>query len=376
MRITLALLIVLASTAASAQTPLRLSDGKWELEGDRTVIETVEGKETIAFETGSAARRDVRFQDGTVDFDVQLTRRRSFVYLKFRMASPEEHEEIYLRPHKSSLPDAIQYAPVFDGQSAWQLFHGPGGTAPVAFEPGAWTHVRLVVKGSQAVVFVNDLARPAMIVPRLARPPAPGYIAVQGFLPANVPGSGPIARYANITVRPDYVPFDFSTVTAPDAVEPARIQAWQVSKPFAPGPGPMTSLPADLLRDGGQRVVAEPSGRVVLNRFVAMPYGPTGAGAAARVMVRATDAGVRRLDLGYSDTATVFLNGQVLYHGDAHYSFDAPRQEGLLTYDQASLYLPLRAGDNDLVVVVTDTFGGWGLQGRFPDPRGLTVEAR
>ena len=40
-----------------------------------------------------------------------------------------ENEEIYLRPHKTNLPDAIQYAPVFRGQSAWQLYHGPGNTA-------------------------------------------------------------------------------------------------------------------------------------------------------------------------------------------------------------------------------------------------------
>lgn len=359
----------------SGQTPLPFSDGKWELTGERARIETVDGRETVSLETGSATRRDIRMQDGTIDLDVQVTPRRSFVYLKFRMQSESELEEIYLRPHKSNLPDALQYAPVFDGRSAWQLFHGPGGTAPVGIDHGAWTHVRLIVKGRQAVVFVGDMTRPALVIPRLAREPAAGYVAIQAFLPANVPGSGPIARYADVQVRPDYTPFDFSTIKAPAAAGPGAVREWRVSKRYVPADGDPAALPADLFAQGAQTVTAEPSGLVLLNRFIQTPA-QRPSGTAARITIRAAEAGVRRFDLGFSDIATVFLNGQPLYRGDAHYSFDAPRQEGLIGYDQASLYLPLRAGENALVVVVTDVFGGWGLQGRFQDPKGLTIEAR
>jgi hypothetical protein len=94
------------------------------------------------------------------------------------------------------------------------------------------------------------------------------------------------------------------------------------------------------------------------------------------VNVRAETAGVRRLDLGFSDQATVFLNGRPLFHGDAHYSFDNPRQEGVIHYGQSTLFLPLSAGDNELAVLVADEFGGWGLMARFPDRSGLEVEAR
>ena len=45
-------------------------------------------------------------------------------------------------------------------------------------------------------------------------------------------------------------------------------------------------------------------------------------------------------------------------------------------YDQARLYLPLQAGDNELVVVVADGFGGMGLMARFPDATGLEIDAR
>ncbi len=84
----------------------------------------------------------------------------------------------------------------------------------------------------------------------------------------------------------------------------------------------------------------------------------------------------RRFDLGYSDEVSVFLNGRLLFSADDSYSFDAPRRQGLITPDQASLYLPLQAGENELTLVVTDVFGGWGVIGRFPDGDELSVAAR
>jgi hypothetical protein len=40
------------------------------------------------------------------------------------------------------------------------------------------------------------------------------------------------------------------------------------------------------------------------------------------------------------------------------------------------VYLPLRAGDNVLSVVVSDSFGGWAVMGRLRDSAGVTVVAR
>ncbi len=157
-KLSLACVVTLAWTVpAPAEQPLPLADGKWELTGASAKLEKLDGRDVLSVENGIAFRRDVRLSDGQIDFEVQLTRRRSFVYLMFRMADDRELEEIYLRPHKSSLPDAVQYAPVYQGASQWQLYHGPGATAPVAFEPGAWTPVRVVLAGEKSALFVSDL---------------------------------------------------------------------------------------------------------------------------------------------------------------------------------------------------------------------------
>src|SRR6185503_11019727 len=175
--------------------------------------ERFEGRDTVRIDTGWAVRPDAALQDGTIDFDVRLTRRRSFVYVAFRMAGERELEEMYLRPHKSSLPDAVQYAPVYQGQSAWQLYHGPGGTAAVPFEPGAWTHVRVVLSGRRAALFVGDMAQPVLAVPRLGHEPRAGGIALRSFVPAGTAGTEHAARFASVVVRPEVA--DLSGVTFP-----------------------------------------------------------------------------------------------------------------------------------------------------------------
>jgi hypothetical protein len=355
---------------------LPFSDGGWELsaEGARTV--KVGDREVLSVETGGAVRRDVRLEDGTIDFEVQVTDRRSFVFLHFRMVSDDEHEEIYLRPHKSNLPDALQYAPVWQGRSSWQLYHGPGGTAAVDLPAGEWIPVRVVLQGRRAAIFVGDLDEPAMVVPRLARKPAAGYLALRAFLPGGVP-PGPVARYSNVRIRPGFVPFDFSTADTRIADPgPGVVRAWAVSRAYVPDEGPASEIPDRETVGGLRRIEAEPSGLVPLLRDVPWPEGSRRAATLARVKVRAETAGLRRLELGFSDEVTVFLNGRPLFYGDDSYSFDNPRRQGVIYFGQATLLLPLEAGENELAIVVGDRFGGWGLMARFADAAGLTVEAR
>jgi hypothetical protein len=360
---------------ARAQQPLPFTDGGWDLKGSAVAVRPDGPGGVLDVENGLAYRRDVTLLDGAIEFEVQLTRRRSFVYVMFRMQADHEYQEFYLRPHKSNLPDAAQYAPVWQGSSAWQLHHGPGGTAAVGFEPGVWTQVRVLLKGPRAALFVGDMATPVLLVDHLAQEPKPGFIALRGFLPAGVPGDAPIARYRNVSVRSGEVAFDWPAPEAPPEV-PGVVRSWAVSHSFKPADSIATSLPSAETLGDLQRVDAEPGGLVELHRHVKLPDGSRAAAAVASLHLKAQREGVYALDLGFSDTATVFLNGRPLFHGDARYSFDRPRRDGLIGFDQARLFLPLRAGDNELRIVVADYFGGWGLMARFPDATGLVVEAR
>lgn len=367
------LLVSMLCTNALAQAPVMFSSAMWDVQGQGVVVERVDGREAMRIDNGVALRQSTAFLDGTIDVDVTFTSRRSFIYLLFRVAGEGEHEEIYLRPHKSGLPDAVQYAPTFQGSSAWQFYHGPGATAAPAFRHGAVTHLRLIVKGSQAVLFIDDMDTPALVMPRLARAPAAGGIGLRTFRPPDVAADAPTARFSNFAIRPGHVPLDFASVAVPDDAEPGAITAWRVSDARTSG-SDETALGAEAFAGDRSRVIeTEPNGRLLLHRHLAVPAGARAVTTAARVTITAASAGMRRLDLGFSDVVTVFLNDQPLFGADAHYSFDRPRQEGLVGYWQSSVYLPLRAGENELRIVVADSFGGWGLMGRIRDRAGLTI---
>lgn len=367
----LAAAILAAAPLSALQQPIPF-DARWQLTGEGSQVLQAEGRSALQLTTGIASLPDFRLQDGTVDVDVRFPDQRAFLYLMFRMQSPREYEEFYLRPHKNDLPDAVQYAPVLQGNSAWQFYHGPGGTAAIALPPDQWVRVRLVLQGRQAALFVGDTLTPALVVPRLAREPAAGYIALRSFVPPQ-DRPGPYgAQFANLVVRPSEILYQFPPVATP-TLPAGLITAWEVSRAFVPDTGTRQVIAAEAIAAGMEQVSVEPDkGFVLLHRHVAMPAGVRRVGTVARVTVRAATAGLRRFSFGFSDEVSVYLNGTLLYSGDARYAFDQPRREGLIGLDQGSLYLPLRAGDNDLTLVVVDGFGGWGVMGQFEDPTGLT----
>lgn len=348
-------------------------DAGWTLDGPTIGIERHRDVASIRVDNGRATRRDLQLMDGSIEFDVEMTDVRSFVYLQFRMESDTEFEEIYLRPHKSELPDAVQYNPVWRGDSYWQLWHGPGGTAGPRFELNTWTHVRLDLQGAVAALYLDRSATPAMVIP-LARTPRSGYVAVRASTPdTSLLRGRRTASFANFRVRRGALAQALPAPPAAPARELGDITRWQVSPGFAGERAAMTELPAAMLegRANWPSYNVERSGVLAIGRHQARPR-PVGA-AIARLVLRADREQLQRLYLGYSDYVTVFVNGRPVFAGDAHYSFDEPRQEGLIARSQATVWLPLRPGENEILLAVVDSFGGWALMGRLEPADGARL---
>jgi hypothetical protein len=364
----LGLVLGLAPAPADESEPMRLDFEKpgWELAGEGTVIEELDGQTALRLVSGNAIYRDLEFSDGTIEFDLRVTLHRSFAYLYFRMQNDNEHEEIYFRPHKTRLPDAIQYAPVYKGRSQWQLYHDAGSTAAANLPPGEWIPIKLVVEGSRAAVFVGAAEVPQLIVRELAHDPQPGFIALRSFMTFGTPPNTHVANFANVVVRPGVIDYEFPD---PEATTPVAglIAEWDLSPAFAPADGAVLELPAETLATEWKTAAANPGGLLEIERHVTRPEGVRRATVLARLRLSSENGGTRRLALGFSDELSVFLNGRLLTVVDQSYSFNAPRRQGLLTADQISVFLPLEKGDNEIILAITDRFGGWGLSGRVSD---------
>jgi hypothetical protein len=247
-----------------------------------------------------------------------------------------------------------EYTPVFNGISSWQLYHSPGFWSPVPFPLDHWFTIRVLFAGERAEIFVGDLDEPALVA-RLRGPVVPGRVGLFVGGPAVH-----LARFAYETGEPAFRADPPIPVTSVAGAVPL----WWVSDAFA------EADPLDLSNRTWTRLESEPSGLADLARVTGIVEGRNTV--LARASIRSARPQAKRMDFGFSDRTVVHLNGRALYRGDGTYRSRDYRFLGSIGYWD-SLYLPLEAGENELVVAVSEDFGGWGVQARFPDAAGLTL---
>jgi sugar lactone lactonase YvrE len=107
------------------------------------------------------------------------------------------------------------------------------------------------------------------------------------------------------------------------------------------------------------KVAAESDGVLDISRT----YGRKGAepeAILARAVLQADKEGPKKFWVGYSDEASIFLNGRLVFYGNSAYRSRDTSFLGVLgPFDAVSL--PLRQGSNEVLFIIGEAFGGWGL---------------
>ncbi|MEO0735067.1 MAG: hypothetical protein AAFZ52_19675, partial [Bacteroidota bacterium] len=121
-----------------------------------------------------------------------------------------------------------------------------------------------------------------------------------------------------------------------------------------------------------QDITAERYGMVNLSRrFGATPRGERRI-VWLKTVLTSAEAQRRQLAFGFSDEAYVYLNGQPLFQDKNLYNtpgMKAPR--GRASLENTRFELPLAAGENELLIGVTNFFFGWGIVARLDDAAGI-----
>jgi hypothetical protein len=346
---------------------------RWIFEGQAGVTDFL-GRRCIMLDGGAATVKDLDLRDGVIDMDVATPAKRGFFGIQFR-ADSLNGEFVYLRQHKSGLPDAMQYTPVLNTGLNWQLYSGPGFTGPVDIPRDAWFHLRLAVAGAAARLYVGDTTKPALDMPDLKSGLERGQVALADLIGATC--------FSNVEIRPTPdTPWQRHLPPMP----PGTLVRWSLSPVYdALERDPERPLSAaDKAGIAWQTVEAEPPGIVAIYRYRVAPHPRVtfqsdwstrltpqpGTGLIyARTTISADRDEVRKLSLGYSDEVTVFLNGRILYRGRSAQSFRDPGFLGIVSADDDALFLPLRKGTNELVLALSELGGGWGFVARLGDGR-------
>jgi len=322
---------------------------RWDLEGAR-VVDHLERKALM----GAALLKDVEFEDGIIECDIAMKAGvRSYPGILFRLESMEEYERVYLRPHRSPLyDDAVQYIPAFHGVDSWQLYNGPGITTRAVIPTERWVHMKIEVLGTQARVYLDNAAEPVLVIVDLKHGRTKGGIGVTTMADGN-------SYFSNFSFRKDG---SLSFPAAPPVhLPPGCIMDWELSQPVKRRLLDFDGYP-DLKASGlGQwtKVTAAPGGLLDISRT----YGRLGAepdGILARTVIRSDKEGLKKFWFGYSDEASLFINGRLVYYGNSTYRFRDTSFLGVVGLFDA-VNLPLKKGDNELLVVIGEAMGGWGL---------------
>jgi len=341
----------LSSGLAVRATPdvMPFTPDRWDLANARLVEHL--GRTSLM---GTAILKDVGFGDGVIECDVAIEPgARAYPGLLFRMTSDHEYERIYLRPHRSPLyADAIQYVATFNGVDSWQLYNGPGRTSAAEIPTGRWLHVRLEVLGTQARLFLGEAPEPVLVVGDL------GHGRSRGRLGLTTTADG-TAYFSNFSYRDD------STLEFPPPpaiyTPPGIVENWEVSTPF-----PRRRLDFDQYPDAAAlgaaqwtRAATRPDGILDLSR-VHGRLGTEPDAILARATLHADEAGAKKYWFGYSDEASIYLNRQLVFTGNSAYRSRDSSFLGIVgPFDAVSL--PLTKGDNEVLFVIGETSGGWGL---------------
>lgn len=339
---------------------------RWEVKAAESKVVNHLGRSSLYLKGGLAAVRDTKFTDGVIEFDIAFTGERGFMGVFWRMQDFENYEEFYIRPHQSGNADANQYQPVFNGVAAWQLYHGEGYAAPTRYDNNQWTRVRIVVSGRRAEIYIKDMETPALYVAELKRETKEGRVGLSAsnFAPA---------YFSNFAVTPmDAAPPLKSVPKEAAATPPGAVKSWLVSDAFDGKSleGKYELAPADAPKLNWHKLAAEPNGTANLARVQGLAEGRDTA--FARLVIRSEREQVKKIRFGFSDAAKVYFNGRLVYGGSDLYQSRDYRFLGTIgLYDE--LYLPLRRGDNELWLAVTENFGGWGVAAQFENMEGIKL---
>jgi len=176
----LAFLFFSLAPHSRAQQPLAVppDSPRWDLQGQGKVAE-YKGRKCLLLDGALAVLQDFALRDGVIDVDVATPANRGFFGFQFRIAdNGVDAEEVYLRQHKSGLPDAMQYTPVLNTGRNWQIFNGPGFTNTVDIPRNVWFHLRLEVVGAQAKFYVKDMDQPTLVMNDLKSGVQKGQVAL------------------------------------------------------------------------------------------------------------------------------------------------------------------------------------------------------
>jgi len=288
----------------------------------------------------------------------------------WRLQDMQNYERFYMRPHQSGNPDANQYTPIFNNVSGWQLYYGEGYGQAIEYPFDEWIHVKVVVSGLHAEIYVQDMETPLYFVNELKHGLISGKV---GLEVEPIPG-GPSGHFANFQYMAMENPPLKGTAKPPAPAPEGTISSWQISDGFSSEAlADNVCLTSDVKYSRSwSEQTTEATGLVNLAQFAT--FSPKVDTVFARVTIDSESDQIKPMKIGFANKVKVYLNDQLLFAGDDCAVSRDYRFLGTIGYYD-DVYLPLRKGENEVWLAVSEGIppGGWGVKACLPDMSGIAL---
>lgn len=360
-----AAVLLLAATPIIAQAgELEFEGQTWtagDNEGSDARVEDYLGRPALFLRRNVAALESEDLGDMVIEYEYASTHPSGFIGVNFRASAETANlEQFYTRPHQSGQPDATQYMVLTNGSATWQLHAGPNEAVATDLPAQTWIKVRIVAIGDQADIFVGDMETPLIHVPDLRSTSKSGQVGLYASDRPWMRDTG--AYFSNINIRAATAEDEIIGTPAETEPQPeGLIERFDVSSPFKEeainavydlndlGVEPETWTTLDVENDG------------VANLARVAPIMDGNNTALVRMTFDSDSADTRTLNFGYSDRVRLFVDGKLVYSGNAQWRARDHRFLGTIALVD-SIALHLEPGETEVIAAVSESFGGWGFK--------------
>lgn len=346
-----------------SQGIIPLDTNHWDIQANSYVLEHHRGKEAIYLQNGSIRLKDTPFLNGTIEFDIFLKEAQMFPGVFFRGDSSfAQSEHWYMRPHLSGKPDANQAAATTNGVTPWQLYFGDKYSFSYEYKFDNWTHVKLVVSGNEAQVYL-DHAKSPQLSWNMFHEPKSGGVLIRG---------GRQAMYiANVIVDQNKTEIIDFTPIKRESIE-GLVSEWEISGIFQEKQLENIDSLDRLInsRIWGRKIQVEEGIAANISRQQVLYKGEKENTVFAKLSFTSTKDAVKLFHFGYSDRVVAVFNGDLIYRGNNKWRSRDYRYLGTVGLFDA-IYLKVKKGENTLLMAVSEDFGGWLITGKFEDESGI-----
>lgn len=281
---------------------------------------------------------EVHWESFRIQALVAIPEEIGFIGVVFGARDSANYELIYLSPVSGKGIGEIQYDPVMNGSTTWQIYNGPNYLAYTPYSVGEWVRLTIDVDKRSAKVYIgNDTSVPQLYISELQHGEGKGNIGVWGYLPGYI-------RDLSIEEIP----------SAPQAVTKRNkdefVNDWLVSEPYFPHSVPNEQQWATAR--------TEENGTLNINRLYTSEKDKS-------VQIRSTITLLEEantiISFGFSDALRLWLNDEEIYQGVC--MWDPPEHDGRIRPDHISIPVTWRAGSNTIRAELTnkETVFGWGF---------------